>query len=128
VTGPSSSAGSGGADGRRGRPTDGRPQAALDGGRGGDKRVQAERRNARYRATKDLRRAVAKVEDELGRVEAEIAALQHQLADPAVYADGARVKELVAQHGAAKDRAQRLFERWERTQLELERAEASIDA
>jgi hypothetical protein len=43
-------------------------------------------------------------------------------------ADGARVKELVAQHGAAKDRAQELLERWERTQLELERAEASVEA
>jgi ATP-binding cassette, subfamily F, member 3 len=120
--------GSGGSGGRRGQPTDGRPRAEGDGGRGGDKRAAAERRNARYRATKDLRREVAKVEGALGRVEAEIAALQHQLADPDVYADGARVKELVAQHGAAKDRAQELFERWERSQLALERAEASIDA
>jgi ATP-binding cassette, subfamily F, member 3 len=113
---------------QRGQPTDGLPRAEGDGGRGGDKRAAAERRNARYRATKDLRREVAKVEGALGRVEAEIAALQHQLADPDVYADGARVKELVAQHGAAKDRAQELFERWERSQLALERAEASIDA
>ena len=129
----SGASGAGGAGDRRGRPVDGRPVdgrpvAASDAGRGGDKRAQAERRNARYRATKDLRRAVAKVEAELGRVEAEIAALQQQLADPESYADGGRVKDLVARHGAAKDRAQELLERWERTQLELERAEASVDA
>jgi ATP-binding cassette, subfamily F, member 3 len=130
--GPSSAgrggAGASGSEGRRGRPTDGRPRPGDDGARSGGKRAEAERRNARYRATKDLRRAVARLEDDLGRVEAEIATLQQRLADPDVYADGTRVKELVAQHGAAKDRAQELFERWERTQLELERAEASVDA
>jgi ATP-binding cassette, subfamily F, member 3 len=120
--------GGGGSEGRRGRPTDGRPQPGVDGARSGGKRAEAERRNARYRATKDLRRAVSRLEDDLGRVEAEIATLQQRLADPDVYADGTRVKELVAQHGAAKDRAQELLERWERTQLELERAEASVDA
>jgi ATP-binding cassette, subfamily F, member 3 len=88
------------------------------------KRREAERRNARHRATKDLKRAVAQVERQLSTVEAEIAELTRTLADPDVYADGARVKELVARHGAAKDEAAALLQRWERTQLELEEAEA----
>jgi ATP-binding cassette, subfamily F, member 3 len=125
--GPSGAGGVGAGGGRRGGPVDGRPRAD-GGGRPVDKRAEAERRNARYRATKDLRRQVARLEEELGRVEGEIAALNRELADPDVYADGARVKDLVARHGDAKDRAQGLLDRWEAAQLELEQAEASIDA
>jgi ATP-binding cassette, subfamily F, member 3 len=123
-----SAAGANGGAGRD-RPADQRAGVRGQGAGGrGDKRAQAERRNARYRATKDLRRAVAQVEDELGRVEADIAELNRQLADPEVYADGDRVKELVGRHGDLKDRATKLLERWEAAQLDLERAEASVDA
>jgi ATP-binding cassette, subfamily F, member 3 len=109
------------------RPADGRPRADV-GDRQADRRAEAERRNARYRATKDLRRTVARLEDQLGQAEGEIAALNRELADPDVYADGARVKDLVARHGAAKDRAARLLDEWERAQLALEQAEAGVDA
>jgi hypothetical protein len=57
-----------------------------------------------------------------------VAALTRQLADPAVYEDGERVKALVADHGAAKDRAASLMDEWERAQLALEEAEAEVEA
>jgi ATP-binding cassette, subfamily F, member 3 len=128
--GPRGGVASGGsASSGRGRPADQRSGVRDDeGGARADKRAQAERRNARYRATKDLRRVVSQVEEELGRVEAEIAELTRKLADPELYADGARVKEHVARHGELKDRASELLERWETAQLELERAEAAVDA
>jgi ATP-binding cassette, subfamily F, member 3 len=104
-----------------------RARAAGDGaGGGGAKRVEAERRNALHRATKDLRRTVQRLESELGRAEADVAELTRALADPEVYGDGAQVKELVARHGAAKDRAAELLDAWEAAQLELEEAEASV--
>jgi len=92
------------------------------------RRREAERRNARYQATRDLKREVGRIERALGKVEAEIAELNRTLADPDVYADGGRVKELVARHGAAKDEAAELLERWERTQTRLEAAESAADA
>jgi ATP-binding cassette, subfamily F, member 3 len=92
------------------------------------KRREAERRNARYRATRTLKRQVAEVERQLTAVEAEIAELTRTLADPDIYADGERVKDLVARHGAAKDEAAALLGRWERAQSELEEAEAAADA
>jgi ATP-binding cassette, subfamily F, member 3 len=91
-----------------------------------DKQAEAERRNARYRATKELRQEVRRVEQELGRVEGRVAELNRQLADPEVYADGGKVKELVAEHARAKDEAAELMDRWERAQLQLEEAEASV--
>ncbi len=96
-----------------------------DGGPGRPKRREAEARNARYRATKDRKREVDRIERELMAAESEVAQLTRRLADPAVYEDAARVKELVAAHGTAKDRAAGLMDRWERAQLALEAAEAA---
>jgi ATP-binding cassette, subfamily F, member 3 len=104
------------------------PRPATPNDRDRDKRREAERRNARHRATKDLKRTVDRLERELGTVESEVAALTRQLADPSVYEDPERVKALVADHGAAKDRAASLMDEWERAQLALEEAEAEVEA
>jgi ATP-binding cassette, subfamily F, member 3 len=92
-----------------------------------DKRREAERRNARHRATKDLKRTVERLERELGQAEGRVAELTRQLADPAVYDDSERVKGLVADHGAAKDRAAELLDAWEEAQLALEEAEEQVE-
>ena len=91
-----------------------------------DKRQAAEQRNARYQATKDLKRIVRQLETALGNAEEEVATLTRELADPDVYADGDRVKGIVARHASAKDRAAELFERWEKASLDLARAERSV--
>ena len=66
------------------------------------------------------------MEKALARAEEEVAALTRELADPAVYEDGEKVKGLVARHAAAKDEAAALMDRWERAQLALEEAQASV--
>ncbi|MEX0835524.1 MAG: ABC-F family ATP-binding cassette domain-containing protein [Nitriliruptor sp.] len=91
-----------------------------------DKRSEAERRQARHAATKDLKKEVTRIERDLNRAEATVAELVR--ADPAVYDDQERVKGLVARHGAAKDEAADLMKRWERASLALEDAEASARA
>ncbi|MCC5949773.1 MAG: ABC-F family ATP-binding cassette domain-containing protein [Nitriliruptoraceae bacterium] len=123
---PTTSAGTGAPpvdrrSGRRDNAADQRRDAAS-------KRRDAEQRNARHQATKELKQQVRTLEKELASVEATVAALTRQLADPAVYEDATKVKGLVADHAQAKDRAATLFERWERVQLDLEAAEASVDA
>ncbi len=125
---PTTSAGTGApADRRSGRRTEasaGAPHKRDPAA----KRRDAERRNARHQATRDLKRTVDRLERDLGKVEAEIAELNRQLADPDLYSDGERVKTLVAQHGAAKDRSAALLARWEEALVELESAEASVDS
>jgi ATP-binding cassette, subfamily F, member 3 len=91
-----------------------------------DKRREAEQRQARHAATKDLKREVSKVERELAKAEAAVAELTRELADPAVYDDPDRVRDLVARHGAAKDHASQLMQRWERASVALEQAEAAV--
>jgi ATP-binding cassette, subfamily F, member 3 len=102
--------------------------SAAERSREEDKRREAERRNARYRATKDLRRRVDRLEAQVERAEAEVADLTRRLADPSVYDDEAAVRDLVAQHSAAKDRAVELTDAWEEAILALEAAEARVES
>jgi ATP-binding cassette, subfamily F, member 3 len=110
------------------RPADGRREQTPEDRAAERKRAEAERRNRLYEATKDLREQVAAIEAELGEVEAEIAELNRLLADPGVYDDRERVKELVSRHNAAKDRSAALTERWERLLTKLEQATARAEA
>jgi ATP-binding cassette subfamily F protein 3 len=86
------------------------------------KRSDAEARNRRHQATRDLRKDLQKVERAWEQAEARVVQLQTALADPAIYADPARVGALVAEHEAAKDDAARLMNEWERLTLALESA------
>jgi ATP-binding cassette subfamily F protein 3 len=88
-----------------------------------DKRTDAERRNARHVATRDLTKKLEKLEKDLGKAEADVATLQRQLADPEVYADKDKVKTLLDQHDTAKAKATRLSDAWLTAGEELERVE-----
>jgi ATP-binding cassette, subfamily F, member 3 len=118
-----------GGDSRNSKGGDSRNSKGGDsrnGSGGSSKRQQAEQREQRHRATKDLKREVRDAETALGKAEATVATLTRKLADPAVYTDGSDVKTLVAEHAGAKDLAASLLDRWERAQLALEEAEASL--
>jgi ATP-binding cassette subfamily F protein 3 len=85
------------------------------------KRVEAEARNRRHAATKDLRRRVESAEKRWERAEHDVADLQRQLADPSVYDDSDKVKDLVARHDTAKQAAADAMAEWEAATSELER-------
>ena len=84
------------------------------------KRDEAEDRQARHRATKDLRRSVDRIEKQLAEAEREVAELNRQLADPEVYGDPERVAELSKTFGLAKDRAAALMDEWTDASMRLE--------
>jgi ATP-binding cassette subfamily F protein 3 len=87
------------------------------------KRREAEERNARHRRTRDLRAALARAESEAVSAERELVELTERLADPAVYADPARVRTLVERHNALRDRTEALGDERERLTAELATAE-----
>jgi ATP-binding cassette, subfamily F, member 3 len=84
------------------------------------RKAETDRRNADLRRARQLRKAVEKVEQRLAAAEADVAELTRTLADPSVYEDGEKVKEVVGRHGTAKDLAAELTSEWERLSLELE--------
>jgi len=99
------------------RPRESSSQAAAR------RRAEAEERNRRYRRTRDLRAALDRTTAESRAAEAELADVGQQLADPAVYADGAVVRELIDRFNAATDRSTGLSAELERLAGELEAAE-----
>ena len=78
----------------------------------------------RYRRTRDLRDALARVEEELRSTDASLAEMSERLADPATYADHHTFRELIDRHNAFRDRADQLAAEWTRLSTELEVAEA----
>ena len=87
------------------------------------RRREAEARNARHRRTRELREALARAEAESGESERELAALIERLAEPAVYADGNLVRDLVERHNGLRDRTELLTRERARLTDELARAE-----
>ncbi len=88
------------------------------------RRNEADERNRRYRRTRALRVAVAAAEAGARQAEAEVAETTERLTDPATYADPHRVRDLIEQHNASRDRVDRLTADWTRLAAELEAAEA----
>jgi ATP-binding cassette subfamily F protein 3 len=89
-----------------------------------DRRSEAEIREARHKATKDLKKAVRDAERAWEKAEAVVTDLERQLADPAVYGDHAKVGELAARHGLAKKAALAAMAAWESATDQLAAADA----
>ena len=97
--------------------------AGTRGNRREDRRTEAEIREARHRATKDLKKAVAAAERRWEAAEKKVAELERELADPATYGDHGRIGELAARHGAARKEADEAMEAWDLATQRLARAE-----
>ncbi len=76
------------------------------------KRREAEERRARSGAKRAAREERRKVQEDIAKSEARLEELQISLADPAVYADGAKVKTLVNEQRDLRARVDKLYERW----------------
>ena len=77
------------------------------------KRAEADARNSAHVNTRDLRKKQQSAERKWEKAEGQVALIQEQLADPAVYEDNDKVKELVAGLDEAKDKAAELMAEWE---------------
>ncbi len=106
----------------------GQQQEEDPGARKVDKRAEAERRNRRHQATKELRSRLTKVEKSLMAAEEAVAEVQRDMAEPGAYDDADAARVLSQRHAEVKDRAAELSAEWERLVEELDRAEAAADA
>ena len=77
------------------------------------KRAEADARNSAHVNTRDLRKKQQSAERKWEKAEGQVALIQEQLADPAIYEDNEKVKELVAGLDVAKDKAAELMAEWE---------------
>ena len=99
-----------------------RPQGGV---RKAERRAEAEARNAKGRASREIRKKVERLERQAAQADTELRDIQKRLADPDVYADKALMNELIDAHDKAEAKATRLLEEWERAAHELEAHEAA---
>ena len=98
----------------------GRRPTSSGGGRKAEKRVQAQRRNAKSKATRDIRKKVDRLERQALKAEESVTEFEVRLADPEVYADKSLMNRLIDEHDKARAEATRLTDAWERAASELE--------
>ncbi|MDQ3945339.1 MAG: hypothetical protein M3357_09365, partial [Actinomycetota bacterium] len=91
-----------------------------------DRRIGAEARDARARATRDLKKAVQAAERRWEKAEQVVVELERELADPSTYGDHGRIGELAARHGAAKKEAATAMDEWEAATERLAQIEAQL--
>jgi ATP-binding cassette subfamily F protein 3 len=84
-----------------------------------ERRLEAEERNRRYRERKAAEDRLAPVEAEIAAVERRVRELAEAQADPALYRDGARAREVGRDRAEAETRLAELYARWEDLAAEL---------
>jgi ATP-binding cassette subfamily F protein 3 len=81
----------------------------------------------KYSATKPAQKAarkVAKLEQRIERAEAELQALEDELADPAAWSSPGRIERATKRHEEAKKAVEELYAEWEEAQAEAETGSA----
>jgi ATP-binding cassette subfamily F protein 3 len=84
------------------------------------RKLTAEERQNKQKASKALKQQVQKLERAIQAAETQASLLSAQLADPEIYEDHARVRQLAEELDVAKGTADRLLQDWEQAQSELE--------
>jgi ATP-binding cassette, subfamily F, member 3 len=91
------------------------------------KRIEAEKRQQRYKATKDLKERSAKLEKEIQTLEQELEKINAVLIKPDSYGNPNQIKELNEKHKGLKLSLDEKVKEWEEVSLSLEEVERGFD-
>ncbi|MCC7439286.1 MAG: ABC-F family ATP-binding cassette domain-containing protein [Armatimonadetes bacterium] len=100
--------------------------AAAVGDRKEQKRLEAEARNRRYAATKDLKKKIEKTEQDIAKTEEAKTQCEDQLVLPEIYGNPTKLRDLQAQLAEANRKLSDLYAAWERTASEMEKVEREL--
>ena len=107
-------------------PRDEQPSPAGSKPRGKEeRRAVAEARQRKSRELAPLRARLAEVETEIGKAERRIQDLTDQMANPELYRDGERVREVARERKALQDQVASLYGKWEELAMRVEQAIAA---
>ena len=87
------------------------------------KRIEAEKRQQRYKATKDLKERLAKLEKEIHKLEQELERINAELINPDTYNNHIKMRELNENHQKLKLSLDEKVKEWEDVSLSLEETE-----
>jgi len=83
------------------------------------KRIEAEVRQQKHKATKDLVKEISKLENQISKFEITIKDLESKLADPAIYSNGETAKQTTNDFNQAKSNLDSAMKKWEELQEQL---------
>jgi ATP-binding cassette subfamily F protein 3 len=92
------------------------------------RRSEAERRNRQYRATAEYRKRVEAFEAAIDTMERKRSEIEAQMAEPAVFADGGKMKDLTGTLNRMTGDLARLYDCWEQAGADLETAVQACSA
>lgn len=90
------------------------------------KRIEAERRNARYAATKDLKRKIESIEARISELEKEKSTVDEMLSDSEVYKKPEKVRDHQGRRLKIESELSDLYARWGKVSALLEEVEAGL--
>jgi len=91
------------------------------------KRVEAERRQARYNATKDIIKKLALIENEIDSLEIKEKQLENSLADPAIYKNSQQLVQVQNDFNNVKSKLTENLSVWENLNHELQKIESNFN-
>lgn len=91
------------------------------------KRLEAELRQKRYKATKDLRADLDKIESLIEKLELKKEQLEHDLSDPSIFSNPNLAKEKNSEYEKTKSSLDETFLTWTELTEKLEEIEASFN-
>jgi len=101
------------------------PETAASGERE-RKRAEAELRQRRYRKTQPVQQSIERTEQSIGELETRKSELEKMMAEPALYRDGEKAREINAEYRILGQKLQDAYFRWNELTQELERLKAEI--
>ena len=102
-------------------------EAEASANRKDQKRLEAELRNKRYKATKMINEKIAKVENEIAGLEEEIASIEKEMEAPGFFDDPEFSLTETARYQKLKSEIELQMEKWEGLQTELEDILANLE-
>jgi ATP-binding cassette subfamily F protein 3 len=100
--------------------------AVSPGGERERKRAEAELRQRRYQKTQPVQREVDRIERTIAGLEERKAGLEALMADPGLYRDGDRAREINLEYKGLEQSLQDAYFRWNELTQKLERIKAEI--
>jgi len=91
------------------------------------KRIEAEKRQQRYNATKDLKDKLAKLEKEIHGLEQELEKINAVLVSPDSYNNHSQIRELNERHKELKSSLDKKVKEWEEVSLSLEEVDKKFN-
>ncbi|MBN1944371.1 MAG: ABC-F family ATP-binding cassette domain-containing protein [Bradymonadales bacterium] len=90
------------------------------------KRLEAERRNQLYRRTAGIKARLDSTEAIIQMTEEEVERLERELADPELYQDHSRARQVAESHAEARKELDELYSTWETLSRQIEEIQAEL--